>query len=66
MRRSNWKIKAWFAVSIVIGVIAGIIAACAAQAYYPAAAGTAFFGGMVVVIILMVLFGVKILRIGGR
>ncbi|WP_251391137.1 hypothetical protein [Mediterraneibacter agrestimuris] len=64
MRRSNWKIKAWFIVSAAIGIIAGIFAAYAAQKYYPAAAGTAFFGGMMLVIILMVLFGVKILRIG--
>ncbi len=64
MRRSNWKIKAWFIVSAAIGIIAGIFAAYAAQKYYPVAAGTAFFGGMMLVIILMVLFGVKILRIG--
>lgn len=64
MRRSNWKIKVWFGLAVIIGIIMGIIAAFEVQKYNPALTGLAFFGVMIIVMILLVLVGAKILRIG--
>ncbi len=64
MRRNSWKIKAWLALAVVIGIIAGIIVAFIVQKYNPVFTGLAFFSAMVLTIILLVFIGVKTLHIG--